>query len=203
MSSTLEKLEKKIAKITSQIESMDKGGGKKRKREEVEEGGEGELAGGVDMTGALLTDNREKGKRRVPVEEAPPDDEYEESSEESGLGLGLGLGLGELGEEDKEDKGEVQGPLEDPELVGRMKELGESFEWVQEEMGDKLKGMVKDIKMVKMEVAKLFGALGDWEVGPGEAQSRIMMGDLLGQVEHPRFQMWAASVPNAVGWSVV
>ncbi|KIY48104.1 hypothetical protein FISHEDRAFT_73925 [Fistulina hepatica ATCC 64428] len=146
MPSALEILEKKITKITNQIESMDKSGGKKRKR-------------------------------------------VREESGESG--------------EDKEDKGEVQGPREDPELVGRMKELGESFEWVREEMGDELKGMEKDMKMVRMEVTRLFGASGDREAGPGEAQSRISMGDLLGQVECPKFQTWAVGFPNAIGWSVV
>ncbi|KIY46424.1 hypothetical protein FISHEDRAFT_75672 [Fistulina hepatica ATCC 64428] len=172
MPTALEILEKKITKITSQIESIDKGGGKKAETgaggvtgcgalKEVKEGGEGELAGEVDVAG--------EGKKKVPVEEAPPNDEYEESSEE------LGSGSGELGEsgEDEEDKGEVQGPLEDPELVRRMKELGESFKRVWEEMGNKLKGMEKDVKMVRTEVAKLFGASGDWEVGLGEAQSRI------------------------------
>ncbi|KIY46233.1 hypothetical protein FISHEDRAFT_75838 [Fistulina hepatica ATCC 64428] len=141
----------------------------------------------------------EKGKKKVPVEEAPPNNKYEELSEESGSGSGES---GESGE-DEEDEGEVQGPQEDPELVGRMKELGELFEWVQKEMGDKLKGMEKDVKMVKMEVAKLFGASGDQEAGLGEAQSRILMGDLLGQVEHPKFQAWAAGFPNVIGWSMV
>ncbi|KIY52097.1 hypothetical protein FISHEDRAFT_70053 [Fistulina hepatica ATCC 64428] len=70
-------------------------------------------------------------------------------------------------------------------------------------MDNELKGMEKDVKMVKMEVVKLFGVSGDQESGPGEAQSRITIGDLLGQVEHPKFQTWVAGFPNAVRWLVV
>ncbi|KIY43216.1 hypothetical protein FISHEDRAFT_78724 [Fistulina hepatica ATCC 64428] len=259
MPSALEILEKKIARITTQIESMDKGGGKKRKWvweespvvapkkkskkvaresspivltwrekhvamladdtkwEPVKRGGdckwcvklyiecEKRILGVAVACRACLqlkvgcSQMGGRGKKKVLVEEAPPDDEYEESSEESGSGSG------ESGEsrEDKEDEGEVQGPQEDPELVGRMKELGESFERVREEMGDELKGMEKDVKMVRTEVMRLFKASGDREAGLGEAQSRISMGDLLGQVERPKFQMWAAGFPNAIRWSVV
>ncbi|KIY48118.1 hypothetical protein FISHEDRAFT_73941 [Fistulina hepatica ATCC 64428] len=203
MPSALEILEKKIAKITTQIESMDKGGGKKRKRvreellvvapkkrlKKVARESSPVVLMWREKHAAMLADDRKwepverggdckrcvklriecekrilgvavacraclqlkvgcswmggRGKKKVPVEEAPPNNEYEESLEESGSGSG------ESGEsrEDKEDEGEVQGPREDPELVGRMKELGESFERVREEMSDKLKGMEKDVKM--------------------------------------------------------
>ncbi|KIY43215.1 hypothetical protein FISHEDRAFT_78723 [Fistulina hepatica ATCC 64428] len=140
----------------------------------------------------------EKEKRKVLVEKALPNDEYEKLSEELGLEES-----GESGGEDEEDKGEVQGPQEDPELVGRMKELGGSFKWMWEELNNELKGMKADVKLMKMKVVKLFGVSGDQEVGLGEAQARIKMGDLLGQVEHPKLQIWAVAFPNAVGWSVV